>query len=521
MNRAATHELALLAVILLAGALLRYHRCGIEPVSLDEMWHLALSTGRGSPQMTLPRNELLENLPSITDLADALPWWRIPLNFGEATHPPLHVLLLRAWRELFGSGDLAAQYSSVVASLAAVVLLWLAARESFGPEAGLWSAGIMAAAPTQLYMSQEIRAYSLLVALSGWLLWVTARIIQRGVTRGRLLELALVSLALLMTHYFAAPAVAVVGIYLFLRLRTGQKRQAGGHWRVAIAVGLAGAIFAVAWMPALTRQWQFVVSAGESFLKEPAENAQALALIRFALLPVRLVAEMPLSSAGWVVLGIAWYLLPLVLLKRSAIASLWLAWLAVGTGLLLALDLARSTRHLVFIRYAMLASPALYALSVASFFCLAPWIGRLGSAAVVTFALLMLPTAYTADTPGYDLFRAHLAEQLGPNDVLIIYSGASSELHMESLLLAASRNPALWPRPVVLLTRPADAALSARLSGRRALVLSGPLSQPLDTILPAVVLGQTDVFDRAGRHMATFTRALIGAAGYDRAGSPD
>ena len=77
--------------------------------------------------------------------------------------------------------------------------------------------------------------------------------------------------------------------------------------------------------------------------------------------------------------------------------------------------------------------------------------------------------------------------------MLMFYSGGFVVWHNEVLMLATAGDPQLWPRDMVMMTRPADAALLEQLRGRRVCLISGPL-EGVDVVIPdAQVIEQTTI----------------------------
>src|SRR4051794_25686853 len=68
---------AVLALILIVGAVLRFGLLSNQTYELDEFWHAELSTGRGSAHNHVPINQIFTPAPKVTGLNDAPPWWRI------------------------------------------------------------------------------------------------------------------------------------------------------------------------------------------------------------------------------------------------------------------------------------------------------------------------------------------------------------------------------------------------------------------------------------------------------------
>jgi uncharacterized membrane protein len=104
---------ALLAVLAL-GAALRVHDIRADSLWLDEFFALENSTGRGFEHWRLPLGQVLEAPPTLTSLEGARPVWAIWSSLRGDTHPPLHFVLLRLWRDVLGEGDLAARSLSLL-----------------------------------------------------------------------------------------------------------------------------------------------------------------------------------------------------------------------------------------------------------------------------------------------------------------------------------------------------------------------------------------------------------------------
>src|SRR5689334_4775405 len=70
-------DLALLIGVLSLAAWLRFDRARADGLTFDEQWHMELSTGRGSPHLTLPTGQLIADAPPVTSLRGAPPIWAV------------------------------------------------------------------------------------------------------------------------------------------------------------------------------------------------------------------------------------------------------------------------------------------------------------------------------------------------------------------------------------------------------------------------------------------------------------
>lgn len=505
-TRSTAAAFAGLAVILIAAAALRHQRIGYDAVSFDEMWHLVLSTGRGSPQMTMPANTPVHMPESISDLTGAPPCWSAWTHMDRVLHPPLFVLTMRGWRHAFGSGDLVAQWYVAAWSIAAILaaadfVLTLTRRRA----AALWTAAILAVSPTQILLSQEVRAYPMLMGLACIALAVAARIETRGFTTLRAAALATAMLAMMLTHYFALGPCLAIAAWAAIRLLG---RALAGMF---IAFAAIAVVFAAAWGPFMIRQIPDISHTADPWLKDSTTAADALR--RFLGMPVRLLVES--AGRGWVasVAGAAVLVAAGAVLRRRRELLLPLLWFFGGCGFLLALDLARSTRHLEFLRYSLISAPAVAAMLV--MIQPARWsvVGHVACAALVTTLLWLNPLAYADDPLDYAdfrLVRRHMVEHVRPGEAMLFYSGPRAKGYFnEILLLSATREPTLFPRDVVKLMSPADAALVQSLPGETAWLYSGPIDDA-STVLPgARVIEQATLTDPGGRFVAVCTRVAL------------
>lgn len=176
-------------------------------------------------------------------------------------HPPLYYWLLHLWIDVFGDGDAAVRALSGVLGLAAIVLVYLVARRLAGPTLGVLAAVLLAVSPYGIRYSSEARMYELVVVLVlvGWML------LHRSVTpvpTGRapralvLVGLAVVSGALLLTHYWSMFLVAAVLVVL---AAAAWRTPAAEDRRPIVASGVAvaaGGLYLLPWLSAMRYQME-------------------------------------------------------------------------------------------------------------------------------------------------------------------------------------------------------------------------------------------------------------------------
>ena len=138
----------ILCVLLCVGTFLRFDRISKESLWVDEYWALYLATGRGNQIFDIPLNTVIRSPPA-ANFTDAPHWWHIWTGLGSVLHPPLYLLMLRGWVDLFGDSDLATRGMSAVFGLAAILLIFDLARTLHGKLAGIFAAGMMTFAPSR------------------------------------------------------------------------------------------------------------------------------------------------------------------------------------------------------------------------------------------------------------------------------------------------------------------------------------------------------------------------------------
>lgn len=485
-ERSRRYITGLLAILLIAAGV-RIFGIDRNGLWLDELWTLALTAGRDF-EAGLPINKIIEPpAPRVTGLDDAVPWWRVAGDMGtHVTHPPLYYVLLRIWREAFGEADISARMMSVFFSLAAVLLIYDVGRMLFGRSAGLWAALLMAIAPPQVLFAQEARNYTIQLAFALAAASALLRIERGGATWARLAGLSAALLALVMSHYFAVGAAIALAIYAAVSLR-GRTR-----WLTLGAVAAAAVLFLLVWAPSMWQQRHaFAVNAGyNAWLYDTTPGRPLRALADVLLIPARLLG---ISGAPWLAIGYvaaAFYALPLLVWRRRRSLLLPWLWLAGTVGVLLALDLSRSSRHLEHVRYALLAGPALYLLIAGMLAHLPRW-QHLPPALATLLCIAALPSAWhQADLLAEDWRGAatYIRANARSGDVIVLSSESAVPYYSNIAYLGLCHYLGEMPGPFVLAQqRPAPdllAELRQRSAGRTIWLVTVPADLDPNAVLP-------------------------------------
>ncbi|HEV7862566.1 MAG TPA: glycosyltransferase family 39 protein, partial [Acidimicrobiia bacterium] len=164
--------------------------------------------------------------------------------------PPLYYVLLHGWTDIFGTGTVAVRAFSGLCSVACLPLAWRIGGRLGGRTAATAAVVVLATSPFAVHYATEARMYSLamLLVLAGGL--ALANLLERP-TLLRAAGVALLSGALLLTHYYAFYTVAAVGAVLLWHAWRGENRVAA---RWALGSVAAGGLLFLPWVPVFLYQ---------------------------------------------------------------------------------------------------------------------------------------------------------------------------------------------------------------------------------------------------------------------------
>jgi 4-amino-4-deoxy-L-arabinose transferase-like glycosyltransferase len=193
-------------------------------------------------------------------VARAEGWGELLRMVAADNYPPLYFLAMRVWVAVFGFGDAAMRWPSVLAGVALVPLAWALVRETgsslgrfpdHGSGAPLLAAAVTGLSPVLVHYSLEARPYTLLWALAVGIVIALHRFVRSGVgSRGRggtgalILAAGLTAVACAV-HYFAALLAPVWGLAWW----TGRGR------RLQVLVAGGAALLPTALWALLAAEW--------------------------------------------------------------------------------------------------------------------------------------------------------------------------------------------------------------------------------------------------------------------------
>jgi hypothetical protein len=159
-------------------------------------------------------------------------------------HPPLYILLLHYWGSL-GSSEFFLRLPSVLAGTAFCWLAFLWLERVTNRAAAVIGLSLLLFSPALIYLSAELRQYSVLLFFCAGALYFLDRALAEDSVRALLLSALALYLALL-THYSALLFALTIAVYALMRLRTVSPRAKFlGVWIASqvAALGMAAVLF--------------------------------------------------------------------------------------------------------------------------------------------------------------------------------------------------------------------------------------------------------------------------------------
>jgi Dolichyl-phosphate-mannose-protein mannosyltransferase len=445
-------------------------------LSFDELWHISSTLGIGNALEFYPQNTLIHDAINLTSMQHARPFWQVWTGIDGILHPPLFLMALRFWRDLFGSSDLTGHLFSITWSVVAVACCFDSARLTMNRTAATLAALCVALSGTQIYFAQEVRGYQMLVSIGSIALWLMTRVEVLGVTRRRAFGLALVTLPIQLTHYFGFGGALAVGLYGLLRC--------GPHRRSFLAgIGVSALMFGLLWVPFALRQIDDL-GTGDAFLHWPNNKIHTLLLAVGT--PFRLIAERDYQLELTPTFSGALFFLPWMLVRRFRPLLPWVLWLCACIGPILALDWARETVHTAYPRYLAIASPAVPLLFIGTAWAVRRWLAYVVGSGICAagFVYWLSNNIIPLDSDNFSPVVAVLEKRFEPGDVIVTYPGNAPLYFAEALLLEVSHADRLSPKDLVRMRQPMTPELAGQLAGRTVWLISGPLDRPPEQIVP-------------------------------------
>jgi 4-amino-4-deoxy-L-arabinose transferase-like glycosyltransferase len=152
--------------------------------------------------------------------------------------PPLFIMALHFWMDLFGTSEAATRSLSAIAGIAALPAMYAVGRELFNARVGLVSTLVLAVSQFQIYQAQSIRYYSFLLLFS----LLSYLCFARAMRTGKPLYFALYAVSnvcLFYTHFFGVFVFAAQYLYFFIKRK--ELKYLARPWLAAQALVLLAA----------------------------------------------------------------------------------------------------------------------------------------------------------------------------------------------------------------------------------------------------------------------------------------
>lgn len=382
------------AAVAVLAALLRWWRIDAQPLRLDEAWSVWVAT----------------NSPAgiVGVLAE------------HDTHPPVSYLLQSLW-QVVGDSDAAVRSLSVVASVAAVVVVAMLTRSVGGVRAAVTAAVVMAVSPWHIQHANDARMYAIAALAVATALFGAAKVLlddDGSAPTDALVTYGVAAAAGLLTHNTLVVTMGVIGVATAAVLAADRSWAGLRRWLVTNAV-VVGAW--ALWWPALARQMGRLDSALAWVADPTADQLHAMLAAPWLWVPGGRPgwAGLWLDVAVVAVAGLGAYRLGRVGAVLGAVAIALPLVLVSWDGVTL-LD-----------RVLLPSSVAIYPLVAVGLWSLGAWVGAAGTAALVLLAVPGLVSyqqdvRLTAWDEAADTIAAEATDRTG-----VVYVGNYAQLPLE------------------------------------------------------------------------------------------
>ncbi|MBR3163848.1 glycosyltransferase family 39 protein [Candidatus Saccharibacteria bacterium] len=162
-------------------------------------------------------------------------------------HPPFYYFVLKAWAKLFGRTDFSLRSLSMVFGAIAILMAFLWLKYKYGTIAAIFGTFLLSISPTLVRYGQEMRMYTLIVAIVFAATYVLQLAIDHGGKKWWFLYACLLALGM-WTHYFVVFAWIAHFFYL---LKIYKKRL---FKQPVLKVYFLAVLLFLPWVPGLISQ---------------------------------------------------------------------------------------------------------------------------------------------------------------------------------------------------------------------------------------------------------------------------
>lgn len=255
-------------------------------------------------------------------------------------HPPLYYLILKVWSNIFGTGEIALRFPSIIFGLLTIYIIYLIGKEMFNKKVGLIAAVLLATSGLHIYYSQEARMYALTTFLVTFSIFSFMKIL-RSDRLGEWIQFSILLLLVASTDYVA---ILIIPIFWILGILMKKKSK----WFLKLLMShIILILFAIIWSPIFLKQLGIGISINSS---SPTWSnlLGTFSFKNFALIPVKFLLgrisfddKYVYASVVGLFLGLIIYpiFLSLKSIRKTLIIWLWLV-LPILLGLLVSVRLS-------------------------------------------------------------------------------------------------------------------------------------------------------------------------------------
>lgn len=183
----------------------------------------------------------------------SVPLSQLPETLRQDGSPPLYYVILHGWMDVFGTGTIAVRALSGLFSVACLPLAWRVGRRVGGHTVATSFLVLLALSPFAVQYATEARMYSMtmLLVLAGGL--ALANLLERPSSFALRAAVAVITGALLLTHYYALYTVTAVGLVLLWHAWRGEDDGRAAARRAFLSM-LVGSLLFLPWVPVFLYQ---------------------------------------------------------------------------------------------------------------------------------------------------------------------------------------------------------------------------------------------------------------------------
>lgn len=290
----------------------------------------------------------------------------------------------------------------------------------------------------------------------------------------------------MLTHYYAAPPLLALVVYLLWRLPARDGRRI-----IFTVIGWA-IVFGVIWGWGIWRQRAYF-SANMQWILWNGPGLVPHTLVCGFSQPVEFLLETTHPNAGLAIESAVLLLLPLMAVRRRPGVLLWELILLLSIGVVATTDLIRSSRMVEYLRYTAVGSAAICAALVVFLEAFAKrWWQVL--AAVILVVELYNAANFSSLTPDFRGMAQVFASKMDSGDALVIFESPRQRWASTIFYFAATHYAQRMPGEALVMTHAADEETMKRLETAKRIWIINASGVGAETMVPGIEVEQTKGF---------------------------